>query len=309
MPAHHPRGHALGRLGRAAVQQLAAQGVPTRVLCRHEISDASRTSASADGTASSAEVMAFLSTLPAVTLVQGDVTDPASLGVLMEGCTACLALYGAVRTFKASDLLPFVDQSLERTHARQVNYEGVRNILAAARASEGCKRVVRITGKGEAPWSFFTILINGVGSFAKAWNYAGETVLRDPEEAGDVEYTIIRPGIMSAAPVQARSLALADNGDDLKVAPNSHEAVAALCIRSLFYPNAARATLTAMTVPSGEGADTWDPLLEAVRADTRAFPARDELVAVHYKAVRAVAGGGLVAVITGLMSVIAILVR
>ena len=181
MTNKHPRGPiavvgASGRLGRAAVQQLAAQGVPTRVLCRHEISDASRTSASADGTASSAEVMAFLSTLPAVTLVQGDVTDPASLGVLMEGCTACLALYGAVRTFKASDLLPFVDQSLERTHARQVNYEGVRNILAAARASKGCKRVVRITGKGEAPWSFFTILIDGVGSFTKAWKYAGETV-------------------------------------------------------------------------------------------------------------------------------------
>ena len=94
-------------------------------------------------------------------------------------------------------------------------------------------------------------------------------------------------------------------GDKKKVAPISHEAVAAICILSLLYTNEALTTISVMTLLSGEGEDTWDPLLEAVRADTRVFPARNELVAEHLKAarlsVRSVARGLLVAVITGLM--------
>ena len=39
-----------------------------------------------------------------------------------------------------------------------------------------------MTGKGEQPWAIFTILINLAGSMVKAWNYAGETLLR---ESGD----------------------------------------------------------------------------------------------------------------------------
>ena len=159
-----------GRLGRSAVQLLSDKGVATRVLCRHEVTDAAKATAGFDAP-SSAEVMAYLATLPHVELVKGDITDAASLANLLQGCTACLVLHGATRTIRPSDLLPWTDESLEATHAKQVNFEGVRNVLAAARASQTCKRVVRVTGKGEAPWSFFSILINGVGCMAKAWNY------------------------------------------------------------------------------------------------------------------------------------------
>ena len=34
--------------------------------------------------------------------------------------------------------------------------------------------------------------VAGLGSMAKAWNYEGECVLR----GSDIDYTIIRPGIM-----------------------------------------------------------------------------------------------------------------
>jgi len=159
-----------GRLGRSAVQLLSDKGVATRVLCRHEVTDAAKATAGFDAP-SSVEVMAYLATLPHVELVKGDITDAASLANLLQGCTACLVLHGATRTIRPSDLLPWTDESLEATHAKQVNFEGVRNVLAAARASQTCKRVVRVTGKGEAPWSFFSILINGVGCMAKAWNY------------------------------------------------------------------------------------------------------------------------------------------
>jgi len=36
---------------------------------------------------------------------------------------------------------------------------------------------VRITGS-EKPWNIFSIIINGLGGMAKAWNYEGERLLR-----------------------------------------------------------------------------------------------------------------------------------
>ena len=140
---------------------------------------------------------------------------------------------------------------------------------------------MRVTGKGETPWSFFSILINLLGSHAKAWNYEGEQLLR----ASSLDYTIVRPGVMgTASELAADSLALADDGGDLKVSAIPHAAVAALCVEALDAPGAARATLTAMCVEPGDGAASWAPLLAAVRPDRRAF--RDDLLAEHYKAVR-----------------------
>ena len=164
------------------------------------------------------------------------------------------------------------------------------NLIDAAKASGTCKRIVRITGKGETPWSAPSILINGLGSMAKAYNYEGENRLRASKQ--DVEYTIIRPGVMGQMDeLPPASLALTDDGGDLKVAPISHAAVADLCVGVLGAPNAACATLTAMTVPSGEGADTWAPLLARVAPDRRAF--RTDLLAEHKKAVRVGALGGV----------------
>lgn len=174
------------------------------------------------------------------------------------------------------------------------------NLIDAAKASGTCKRIVRITGKGETPWSAPSILINGLGSMAKAYNYEGENRLRASKQ--DVEYTIIRPGVMGQMDeLPPASLALTDDGGDLKVAPIPHAAVADLCVGVLGAPNAACATLTAMTVPSGEGADTWAPLLARVVPDRRTF--RTDLLAEHKKAVRvgALGGGAFLALAAAVM--------
>jgi len=156
-----------------------------------------------------------------------------------------------------------------------------------------------VTGKGEDPWSIFSILINGLGSLAKAWNYEGEQLLR---ACKDIDYTIVRPGVMGRVEtLEPNSLVLADNGGDLKVSSITYDAVASLCIEALDYPNAARTTLCAMTVPSGEGASSWAPILSKVSKDTRAF--RTDLLPEHMKAVRfgAAAGLGITAVLTALV--------
>ena len=94
---------------------------------------------------------------PNVQHVPGDVTDVASLLALMTGCRACLAVHGARRGSKLADL--WTDAEQDKTHSRWVNFEGVRNIIDAGRATN-CTRIVRITGKGESPWSIFSILIH-----------------------------------------------------------------------------------------------------------------------------------------------------
>ena len=128
---------------------------------------------------------------------------------LVRGCEACVAAHGARRTRAISDL--WRDPTEDPTHSKAVNYVGVRNIIDACRV-HSVQRIVRVTGKGETPWSFFSILINGLGSMAKAWNYEGENLLR----ASGLDYTIVRPGIMRADGDDTRApaaRALSQKGD------------------------------------------------------------------------------------------------
>lgn len=288
-----------GKLGRLAVQQLVAEGYNARCLLRHEVTPGVQGSCAPD--APKAAVVAWLAAMPGVEFVPGDVTSAESCAKLLDGCSACLALHGARRTTRLLDLLPWSDHTAERMHSKQVNLIGVRNLIDASKASGSVRRIVRVTGKGETPWSLFSILINGLGSMAKAYNYEGEALLR--AAAGELEYTIIRPGMMGRGDARLgedRDLALAANGANLKVSLIPHRCVAQLCVASLSRANAARSTLTAMTVPRGGGERSFAPLLARVAPDSRAFP--QSLLREHQLAVRL--GGSalavaLLAVLTG----------
>jgi len=276
-----------GRLARKAVERLASRGIPTRCLLRHSLKKEILLK-NIDDDGASESVAMRLASLEGVEMVKGDVTDLSTLVHLMEGCTDVLALHGPssnkpfLSLFVA--LVPGLDRLFENnpSHPRQVNYLGVKNILDAARApGSKVRRIVRITGKGETPYSIFSILINALGWIAKGWNYEGEELLRSQD---DFDYTIIRPGVMSTpeatekgsvsegVPELRQVKALADNGGDLKVTPVSHDQIAELSVECMYYPNAARATLTAMNVPAGTGEETYEPLLEQVVPDSRGFP-------------------------------------
>ena len=301
---------ATGRLGRIAVQKLSQRGFSTRLLVRHSIEGVTP---SIEADAPPAAIAAYLAKLPGVTVVKGDVTDTASVVTLLEGCEACLALHGARRTRKIRNPQDS-DPTTDPQHAKRVNYDGVGHLLAAAKASGTCKRIVRITGKGETPWSIFSILINMMGSLAKAWNYEGECLLRSDRQ---VDYTIIRPGIMVAgmeALDEGTALGLADNGGDLKVSKIPHASIAELAIECLAYPNAARSTLCAMAVPTEEGASSYAPLLAKVKPDTREFA--PTLLAQHLLAVRvggtalaALAAGMATALVAAVVSIFRVLMR
>lgn len=109
--------------------------------------------------------------------------------------------------------------------------------------------------------------------------YEGEQLLRATD---DLEYTIVRPGVMRGEETEfaSHSLALGDDGADLKVTSIPHATIARLCVESLGYANAGRSTLCAMASETpGDGADSWTTLLQSVGPDRRAF--RDDLLQAH----------------------------
>eukprot|EP00978_Attheya_sp_CCMP212_P035337 scaffold153220_cov68-Attheya_sp.AAC.1 len=293
-----------GKLGRQAVLELSSRNIHVRCLLRKEIPV--NTEPSIEKDASSSQVAAYLAELPGVEMIKADVSDVPSLETLVQDCTSCLSFQGARRMFRLSDLLPWNDPETDQAHARHVNYEAVRNLIKAAQSSSTCKRILRITGKGENPWSFFSILINGLGGMAKAWNYEGEELLR---QCPDVDYTIVRPGVMGRPCPEGKVLALADDGGDLPVSAVTYEQIAKLCVDSLDYDNVRRSTLCAMNVPSGEGESSYAPLLASVKPDRREFP--KSMLAKHRLAVRtcaslfvavvAVAMGSILSAFSGLL--------
>ena len=271
-----------GHLGRQAIIELNNKNIPTKALIRKpvDIADTSITPSIAKD-ATGAQVAAYLAALPNVELVLGDINDKDSLETLVKDCTAVLALHGA-RPTGLKSLCPPLNPETEPNHARSINYVGVQNLMDACIESKTCKRIVRITGKGEDPFGIFSILINMLGSMAKAWNYEGEQVLR---KCKDIDYTIVRPGVMGPENIPTgKVLALADNGGDMKVSAVRYEDIASLCVQSLDYENCARTTLTAMNVEEGEGEETYAPLLAKVKPDSREFP--ETLLSEHKKAAR-----------------------
>lgn len=67
------------------------------------------------------------------------------------------------------------------------------------------------------------------------------------------------------------------------VSATPHSIIADLCVDVLEAPQTACATLMAMTVPSGQGADSWPALLASVQPDKRIF--RTDLLGEHRRAV------------------------
>jgi NAD(P)H-binding len=308
-----------GRLGRQAIVQLSRQGIAARCLLRQSpLSLPSPPPTSLSEATSSSQVAAYLQTLPGVELIAGDVTDPASLATLLDGTSACLALYGATapRPFVKSLLLPqiFYPEDTDKSHPKQVNYVGVQNILRAMQQSASCKHLVRITGKGEDPWSIFSILINALGGVAKGWNYEAEEWIRTTCRNADsnLSYTIIRPGVMKEAvdsTIAEAPLCVLDNGGDMPVSAVSYSQIADLAIAVTRRPNCRCATITAMSVPPPSSNDdntvtggrraTRSYTLDEVQPDTRSFPA--SLIEKHKQAAR-VGGLAILGLLTLLLS-------
>ena len=258
-----------GNIGRAAIQQLSDANISTKCLLRHDL----------DSTSPSATLAASLAKLPNVQMVKGDISKPETLPALIEGCDAILCLQGPPKPNPIKSMLPFLSNENDTSHSRVVNYVGMQNVINAVKQYNPNMRIVRLTGKGEEPFSIFSILINMLGNLAKAWNYEGEQLLR----TSGVKYFIIRPGLLKSSDdytIPPKAKMIRDNGGNMKVTPVTYDQIADICIQSLDYENCNQSTLTVMNVKEGEGVDDYGILLEKVENDKEGrFP--DSLLEQH----------------------------
>lgn len=307
---------ATGNLGRQTIRECLDQDIPVRCLVRSSsveklpeeftnsplfemvtgdlleaISSSSSQSSNSQGSSSS--------------IFRDDTVAPsAELLACLEGCEGVVACYGATRRTKLSDLFRN-PEDIDPIHAKQINYRSMIALVAACkRINQNAnsnidnndsnkinnnnkikiKHIVRITGKGEDPNGFFSILLNGLGAYCKAWNYQGEVVLRtslaEDDDDDSIGYTIVRPGILKKEeedesnsktktttkepppPLYTKDeLELADNGgNDLKVTSVGYSQIASLLVelvRSAIGSSTQnhRVTLAAMN-PSDDGEST-----------------------------------------------------
>ncbi len=215
---------ATGGVGRQVVARLVARHVAVRALVR--------------------EVGAARTLLgPGVKIVQGDVREPSTLTPAMHGVHAVISAIGSRAASGGG--------SPER-----IDYEGVRNLVEAARAA-GVEHFVLVSSIGvtrpDHP-------LNAYGRVLE-WKLKGEDALRGQ---GAMAYTIVRPGGLRDEPGGQTALQF-DQGDRIS-GLISRVDVAEVCIQALEQPAARDMTFEVIGVEGPPPRD-WAALFGALRHD------------------------------------------
>jgi hypothetical protein len=273
---------ATGNLGRQTIRECLDQDIPVRCLVRpssveklpEEFTRSPLFEVVAGDLLDASSISSNDGDKRGTVIFRDDTVAPsAELISCLEGCEGVVACYGATRRSKLLDLFRNPEDT-DPIHAKQINYRSMIALVAACKRINQnvngnvdnndnnkikIKHIVRITGKGEDPNGFFSILLNGLGAFCKAWNYQGEVVLRtsltEDNDDDSIGYTIVRPGILKKEEDEDESnsnsisktttttkeppppsytkddLVLADNGgNDLKVTPVGYSQIASLLV-------------------------------------------------------------------------------
>ncbi|XGB42773.1 MAG: SDR family oxidoreductase [Nodosilinea sp. LVE1205-7] len=187
---------ATGETGARIVTSLLKRNIPTTALVRDE-------------------AIARAKLPPEVTLVQGDVTNAASLRQAMVGCTVVLSATGACPSFDPSG--PY-----------QVDYQGTKHLVDAARMA-AVDHFVMVSSLCVSrffhPLNLFWLVLY--------WKKLGEEYL----QASGLTYTIVRPGGLKNDDLDSRPLIMAP-ADTLFEGNIPRLKVAETCVEALFLPSA-----------------------------------------------------------------------
>lgn len=186
---------ATGETGRRIVQQLTAQNIAVRALVR----DRTR----------SQEI------LPASTeIVVGDVLEPKTLERAIADCTVIFCATGA-------------KPSLNPFEPYQVDYEGTKNLVDAAKANQ-IQHFVLVsslcTSQFFHPLNLFWLIL--------VWKQQAEQYL----QRSGLTYTIVRPGGLKNT--EDRPPIVMSSADTLFEGSISRDQVAQVCVEALSYPSA-----------------------------------------------------------------------
>ncbi len=124
--------------------------------------------------------------------VAADVTDPASLAAATRGVDVVISAVATAKPFGAN-------------RPELVDYEGTRNLVAAARAA-GARRFVIITSSSSGKRRHF---LNYIGGNVLIWKGRAE----DELAASGLEYVVVGPARMNDEPGATRSIRLIPRAD------------------------------------------------------------------------------------------------
>jgi uncharacterized protein YbjT (DUF2867 family) len=187
---------ATGSTGSRIVAQLVQRGIPVRALVR-------------DVATAQAKLP------PEVELVPGEVGNKASLKTALEGCTVLICATGA-------------RPSLDPTGPYQVDYDGTKNLVDAAKAA-GIEHFVMVSSlcvsKFFHPLNLFWLVLY--------WKKQAEAYL----QRSGLAFTIVRPGGLKNEDDDPRPLVMAP-ADTLFEGSLPRMKVAEVCVEALFEPAA-----------------------------------------------------------------------
>jgi uncharacterized protein YbjT (DUF2867 family) len=211
---------ATGQTGRQIVRQLVEKNISVKALVRN------RESAQA--------------ILPSTTeLVVGDVLKPATLETALVDCSVLICATGAT-------------PSLDPTTPYQVDYQGTKNLVDAAKA-KGIEHFVLVSSlcvsKFFHPLNLFWLVLY--------WKKQAEAYL----QASGLTYTIVRPGGLKNDD-NSESIVMS-KADTLFEGSIPRPKVAQVCIESLFQPAAKSKIVEIITSPEAESQD-WEQLFSQV---------------------------------------------
>ncbi|MBE9140424.1 SDR family oxidoreductase [Nodosilinea sp. LEGE 07088] len=212
---------ATGATGSRIVAQLVDRGVPVVAFVR-------------DAAAARTQLP------PEVTLIEGNVTDKASIRRAILGCTVLLCATGA-------------RPSLDPTGPYQVDYEGTKNLVDVAKEA-GIDHVVMVSSLCVSrffhPLNLFWLVLY--------WKQQAEAYL----QASGLTYTIVRPGGLKDDDTDSRPLIMAP-ADTLFEGSVPRLKVAQVCVEALYLPQS-RNKIVEIVAQENASAQTYETLFAGV---------------------------------------------
>jgi uncharacterized protein YbjT (DUF2867 family) len=186
-----------------------------------------------------------------VELVQGDVTRRETLVAAMRGVRHVIFTAGVTKR-------PASQRSIIA-----VEYEGVRNTLAAAREAGVNGRFLYMTAIGVTRHSIASIALNLIKGRTLVWRRRAEEEIR----RSGVDYTIIRCGVLQNGPAGRQAIEISQQDKPMLLCRRIGRADAAeVFVQALKHPATRGTTFDAMWSRNRQPTD-WESLFSRLRPD------------------------------------------
>ena len=188
---------------------------------------------------------------PAVEVLQGDITQPATLAGAFGDVDHAIFTAGVTQRPSGEGLV------------RATEFEGVRNVLAAAKSAGFAGRFLYMTSIGVTRRSLAAAVLNLVKGNTLKWRLLAESEIRK----SGLDYTIVRAGLLTNDPGGRKPVEVAQNDYPLTVRYRISRAdVAEVFVRALQDPRTRRTTFD---VVSGKEAEPsrWETLFAGLKPD------------------------------------------